>query len=156
MYSIHVYLMLTTYRRGWRRVYPVILPPRRASQKTLCVGHQTTRTNRRLGCLSTRGGFGKLGRTLLLFVGRVSCTGLAHKGDHLRAHLGIGLNMLGRWRKWRRCYRLREREDWRLGAAHATIRRHGAAHATIRGIHDLYGTITFMPWCSAVFTCKRR
>jgi hypothetical protein len=28
---------------------------------TRCVGHQTTRTNRRLGGLSTRGGFGRFG-----------------------------------------------------------------------------------------------
>jgi hypothetical protein len=47
------------------------------------------RMNRRLGGLSTRGGFGRLGRTLLMFMGRVSRTWLAHKGDHLRAHLGI-------------------------------------------------------------------
>jgi hypothetical protein len=96
-------------RRGWRRVYPMILPPRKASQKTRCVGHWTTRTNRRLGGLSTRGGFGRLSRTLLLFVGHVSRTGLAHKGDHLRAHLGIGPYMPGGWRKWRRCYELKER-----------------------------------------------
>jgi len=109
MYSIHVYFMLTTYRRGWRRVYPVILLPCRASQKTRCVGHRTTRTNRRLGGLSTWGGFGRLGRTLLLFVGRVSRTWLSHKGDYLRENLGIGPYMPGRWRKWRRCYWLRER-----------------------------------------------
>jgi hypothetical protein len=41
--------MLMTYRRGWRRIYPLISPPRRASHKTQCVGHRTTRTNRRLG-----------------------------------------------------------------------------------------------------------
>jgi len=41
---------------------------------------------------------------LLLFVGRVSRTGLVHKGDHLRAHLGIGPSMPGR------CYVLSERE----------------------------------------------
>lgn len=101
--------MLTTYRWGWCRVYPVILLPRRASQETWCVGHRTMRTSRRLGGMSTQGGFGRLGRTLLLFVERVSRTKLAHKGDHLRAHLGIRSNMLGRWQKWRRCYRLRER-----------------------------------------------
>jgi hypothetical protein len=56
------------------------------------------------------GGFGRLGQTLRLFVGRISRTGLAHKGDHLRAHLGIGPNMSGRWRKCGRCYVLSERE----------------------------------------------
>jgi hypothetical protein len=108
-YSIHVYFMLTTCRRGWRKVYPVILLPCRASQVTRCVGHRTTRMNRQLGGLSMLGGFGRLGRTLLLFVGRVSRIGLSHKGDHLRAHLGIGPNMPGRWGKCRQCYVLSER-----------------------------------------------
>jgi len=99
MYWIHVYFMLTTYRRGWRR----------ASQKTRCIRHRTTRTNRRWGGLSTRGGFGKLARTLLLFVGRVSPTRLTHKGNHLRVHLGTEPYMTGGWRQWRCCYRLRER-----------------------------------------------
>jgi hypothetical protein len=40
-------------------------------------------------------------------VERVSHTWLAHKGDHLRAYLGTGLNMIGGWRQWRRYYRLR-------------------------------------------------
>jgi hypothetical protein len=109
MYSIHVYFMLTMYRRGSHRIYSVILPPRRASQKTRCVGHRTTRTNRCWGGLSTQGGFGRLAITLLLFVGRVSRTGLAHNGDHLRAHLETGPYMIGGWQQWRRCYGLRER-----------------------------------------------
>jgi hypothetical protein len=45
------------------------------------------------------------------------------------------------------------REEWCVGAAHATVRRHGAAHAT--GLHVLHGSITIMSWCS-VFTCTRR
>jgi hypothetical protein len=97
------------FRRGWHRIYPVILPPRRASQQTRCIGHRTTRTNRRWGGLSTRGRLGKLARTLLLFVGLVSRTGLTHKEDHLRAHLGTGPYMTGGWRQWRWCYGLRER-----------------------------------------------
>jgi hypothetical protein len=101
--------MLTTYRRGWSKVYPVIQPPRRASQQTRCVGNRTTRTNRRLGGLSTRGGFGRLGRTLHLFGGHVSHTGLAHRRDHLRARLGIEPNTPGRWKKSKRSYRLSER-----------------------------------------------
>jgi len=92
-----------------RQNYPVILPLPRACQKTRCDGHQTTRTNRRWGGLSTQGGFSRLGRMLLLYVGRVSHTGLAHKGDHLRAHLGTSLDMRGGWRQWRRFYRLRPR-----------------------------------------------
>jgi len=108
-YSVDEYFMLTTYRRGWRRVYPVIQLPRRASQQTWCVGHRTTRTNRRLGGLSTRGGFSWLGRTLHLFGGHVSHTGLAHRGDHLRACLGIGPNTPGRWKKSKRSYGLSER-----------------------------------------------
>jgi hypothetical protein len=40
---------------------------------------------------------------------RDSHIGLANKGDHLRAHLGTGLNMIGGWRQWRRCCRLRPR-----------------------------------------------
>jgi hypothetical protein len=146
MYSIHVYFMLTTYMRGWRIIYPLILPPRRVSQKTWCVGHWTTRTNRRWGGLSTRGGFGRLARMLLLFVGCVSRTGLAHNGDHLRAHLRTRLYMTGGWRQWRRCYGQREKEEWRLGAAHATT----------RGLPHLYGCITCEPWYSAVSTGKRR
>jgi len=109
MYSIDVYFLLTTYRRGWRRIYPVILSPRRASQTIWRVGHRTTCTNRLLWGQSTRGGFGKLGRTLLLFVGHVSRTWLTHKGDHLMAHLRIGPYMPRKWQKWRRCYGLRER-----------------------------------------------
>jgi hypothetical protein len=101
--------MLTTYRKGWHRIYPVIMPLLRACQKTRCVGHRTMRTNRRWGGLSTRGGFGRLARTLLLYVRHVSHTGLAHKGDHRTAHLGTGLYMRGGWRQWRRCYRLRPR-----------------------------------------------
>jgi hypothetical protein len=101
--------MLTTYRRGWHRVYLVILPLPRACQKTQCVGHRTTRMNRRWGGLSTQGGFERLGRTLLLYVGRVSHTELVYKGDHLRAHHGTGLNMIGGWWQWRRCYKLRPR-----------------------------------------------
>jgi hypothetical protein len=106
--SIYVYFMLT-HRRGWRRIYPVIQPPRRASQNTRCIRHQTTRMSRWLGRLSTLGGFGRLGRTLLLFVWRVSRTGLAHKGHHLRAHLGIRLKMTDGCRKCRRWYKLNER-----------------------------------------------
>jgi hypothetical protein len=98
--------MLTTYRRGWYRIYPVILPLLRACQKIRCVEHRTTRMNRRWGGLSTPGGFGRLARTLLLYVGRVSHIGIAHKGDHFRAHLGIGLYMRVGWQQWRRCYRL--------------------------------------------------
>jgi hypothetical protein len=101
--------MLTTYRRGRRRVYPMILLSRRASLTTWYVGHRTTRMNRRLGGLSTWGGFGRLGRTSLLFVGRVSRIGLAHKGDHIRAHFEIVPNMPGRWRKCRRCYVMSKR-----------------------------------------------
>jgi len=73
--------MFTTYRRGWYRIYLVILPLLRAYQKTQCVGNRTTRTNRRWGGLSTRWGFGKLARTLLPYVGRVSHTGLAQGGS---------------------------------------------------------------------------
>lgn len=103
------YFMLTTFRRGWYRIYPVILPLPRACQKKRCVGHQTTCMNRRWGGLSTQWGFGRLGRTLLLYVRRVSHTGLAHEGDHLRAHLGTGLNMIRGWQQWRHCYMLRPR-----------------------------------------------
>jgi hypothetical protein len=102
--------MLMTYRRGWRRIYPLIPPPRRVSHKTWCVGHRTTRTNRRLGGLSTRGGFGKLGRTLLLFVGRVLRTGLVHRGLHQMARPRLWLNMPERWRICGRSYVPSERE----------------------------------------------
>jgi len=111
VFNTCVFYVDFVHKRGWHKVYPVILPPRRASQKTWCVGHRMTHSNKRLGGLSTRGGFGRLGRTLLLFMGRVSHIGLAHKGDHLRPHLGIGPYMPGGWRKWRRCYGLRERND---------------------------------------------
>jgi hypothetical protein len=47
------------------------------------------------------------------------------------------------------------REELRVGAAHATVRRHEAAYATIRGIHVLNESITTMSSCS-VFTCKSR
>jgi hypothetical protein len=116
-YSIYEYFMLTTYRRGWRRVYLVIQPPRRASQQTRCVGHRTTRTNRRLGGLSTQGEFGRLGRTLLMFERHVSHTGLAHRGNHLRAHLEIGPNTPGRWKKCKRSYGLSERGMTRWSSA---------------------------------------
>jgi hypothetical protein len=102
-----LYFMLSAYRRGWHIIYPMILPLPRVCQKTRCVGHRTTHTNRRWGGLSMQGGFGRLGRTSLLYVSRVSHIGLAHKGDHLRTHPGIGLNMIGGWRQWRRCCRLR-------------------------------------------------
>jgi hypothetical protein len=116
-YSIYDYFMLMTYRRGCRRVYPVIQPPCRASQQIRCVGHRTTRTNRRLGGLSMWGGFNRLGRTLLLFGGHVSNTGLAHKGEHLRACLGIGPNTPGRWKKSKRSYGLSERGMTRWSSA---------------------------------------
>jgi hypothetical protein len=102
--------MLMMYRRGWRRIYPLIPPPRRASHKTPCVGHQTTRMNRRLGGLSTRGGFGRLGRTLLLFVRHVSRIGLVHRGLHQMARPRLWLNMPGRWRICGRSYMPSERE----------------------------------------------
>jgi hypothetical protein len=145
-YLIHVYFMLTTYRRGLRRVYPVILPPHRVSQETRCIQHRMMCTSRRLGGLSMWGGFGRLGRMSLQFVGRVSLTGLAHRGLHQRALPGLWLNMLGRWRICGRSYVPREREKWHPRAAHATV----------RGIHVLYGSITWHSRCSAVFTCKRR
>lgn len=101
--------MFTTYKRGWHKIYPLILPLLRACQKTRCVGQRTTRTNRCRGGLSTRGGFGKLVQTLLPYVGRVSHTGLAHKEDHLSAPLRAAPCMRAGWRQWRRCYRLRRR-----------------------------------------------
>jgi hypothetical protein len=102
--------MLMTYKRGWRKIYPLIPPPCRASHKIQCVGHRTTRTNRRLGGLSTRGGFGRLGRMLLLFMGRVSRTGLVHRGLHQMACPRLWLKMPGRWRICGRSYVLSERE----------------------------------------------
>jgi hypothetical protein len=145
MYWIHVYFMLTTYMTGWRKIYPVILPPCRASRQTRCVGHRTTRTNRRWGGLSTWGGFGGLARTLLLFVGCVSRTGLAHKGDYLRAHLGTRSYMTGWCRQWRRCYRLRERgmTPWSRACDNS------------RSFSPLWSIIC-ESWSSAVSTCKRR
>jgi hypothetical protein len=76
----------------------------RASHKTRCVGHRTTRTNRRLGGLSTWGRFDRLGRTLLLFVGRISRTGLVHRGLHQMARPRLWLSMPGRWRICGRSY----------------------------------------------------
>jgi len=49
--------------------------------------------NRCWGGLSTRGGFGRLARTLLSYVGRVSHTGLAHEEDHPSVHLGAASYM---------------------------------------------------------------
>jgi len=77
-----------------------------ATQKTRCVGHWTTRTNRRWGGLNTWGGFGRLGRMLLTYVGRVSHIGLAHKEDHPSVHLGATPYMRAGLRQWRHCYRL--------------------------------------------------
>jgi hypothetical protein len=101
--------MFTMYRRGWHKIYPVILQLLKACQKTWCVGHRTTHTNRRWGDRSAQGGFGWLARTLLPYVGHVSHTGLAHKEDHPNAHLGAAPYMRARWRQWRHCYRLRPR-----------------------------------------------
>jgi hypothetical protein len=138
--------MLMMYKRGWRGIYPLIPPPRIASHKTRCVGHRTTRTNRRLGGLSTRGGFGRLSRTLLLFVGRVSHTGLVHRGLHQMARPRLWLSMPGRWRIFGRSYVPREREKRHLGAAHARV----------RGIRVLCECLAWHRRCSAGFTCKRR
>jgi hypothetical protein len=141
-------------KRGWRRVYPVTLPPCRVSHKTRCIGHRTTHTNRRLRGLSTRGGSAG-------WVERYSCSWNVFlvQGSLTRGTIWGHISRLGRTcpedGKNRGDATGWEREEWRLGAAHATIRRLGAAHARIRGLHDLYGIITCMPWCSAVFTCKR-
>ncbi|XP_062172833.1 uncharacterized protein LOC133878319 [Alnus glutinosa] len=53
-------------------------------------------------------GFGRLGRTLLLFAGLVSRIGPAHGGDRPRARLRIGLPT--KLQRWISCYRSRERE----------------------------------------------
>jgi hypothetical protein len=106
---LHVYFMFTTYRRRWHRVYRVIMLLLRVCQKTRCVGHRMTRTNRRWGGLSTQGGFDRLGRTLLPCVGRVSHTRLAHKEDHPSVHLEAALYMKAWLRQWRHCYRLKPR-----------------------------------------------
>jgi hypothetical protein len=131
--------MLMTYRRRWHRVYRVILPLLKTCQKTRCVGHWTMRTNRRWGGLNTRGGFSRLGRTLLPYVGRVS-----HAGPLTRWIIPVYISgLLHTWEQ--DCDNGdiatgSDREEWRLGAAHATPR--GCAH--------LHRSITCEPWCSVV------
>jgi hypothetical protein len=56
------------------------------------------------GALSMRGGFGRLARTLLPYMGHVSHTGLSHKEDHPSGHLGAAPYMRAGWRQWRHCY----------------------------------------------------
>jgi hypothetical protein len=101
--------ILTTYIRWWHKVYRVTLLLVRACHETRCVGHWTTRANRRWGGLNTQGGFGKLGRMLLPYGGRLSHTGLSHREDHPNVHLGAAPYMRVGLRRWRHCYGLRPR-----------------------------------------------
>jgi hypothetical protein len=64
-----------------------------------------------------RGEFGRLGRTLLLFMGRVSRTGLTHRGLHQRARPRLWLDMPGRWQICGRSYVPSERETMAWSSA---------------------------------------
>jgi hypothetical protein len=79
----------------------------RAFRRTRYVGHQMTRTNRRLGSLNTQGGFGKLGRTILLYGGHPIPTTPVHRQVHHSVHLRAALYMRIGLARWRYCCGLR-------------------------------------------------
>jgi len=91
---------------------------------------------RRLGGLSTRGGFGRLGRTLFLFVGRVSRTGLVHRGLHQIARPKLWLKILGRWRICGRSYVASERETTSWSSA-----CEGSRHSWPRMAHEVLSRV---------------